>query len=333
VCVHEQTDTDKETHTQVYDGYFVADRRHGCGVLTGPGGGEWTFAGEWKDDERHGRGVERLVDGRYEGQFQGNRRHGRGVHVWYATGNRLEGEWRAGTIHGSGTFTSQDGTYKGEWKDGEQHGRGVYTYASGDRFEGEFRGGKRHGSGVYVGADGYVYDGEWFRGVENGQGCRSDSQARFEGHFFQGKRHGHGVETAADGLQRYEGGWQVGKRHGKGIETTIESTYEGEFCLGRRHGKGVQQWVDGLSYEGEYQVYSAILLYICMSLYFAVVLSSRLPRSRASERPCSCSRVRKGSRKDDSLRCRKQGHMLTITHGCGSSLSGWSICILSSEGV
>ncbi len=206
--------------------------------------------------------MERLADGRYEGQFLGNRRHGRGLHVWYATGNRLEGEWRAGTIHGSGTFTSQDGTYKGEWKDGEQHGRGVYSYANGDRFEGEFRGGKRHGSGVYVGAEGYMYDGEWFRGVENGQGCRSDSEARFEGNFFQGKRHGHGVETAADGLQRYEGGWQVGKHHGKGIETTVESTYEGEFCLGRRHGKGVEQWVDGLSYQGDYLVYNT---YYCTS--------------------------------------------------------------------
>jgi hypothetical protein len=57
--------------------------------------------------------------------------------------------------------------------------------------------------------------------------------------------------------------------------------------LGRRHGQGVEQWVDGLSYQGEYQVYNAILLYICMSLYFAVVLPSRLPRSRASKRPCS----------------------------------------------
>ena len=36
-----------------------------------------------------------------------------------------------------------------------------------------------------------------------------------------------------------------------------------------------------------------------------------------------CSRVRKGSRKDDSLRCRKQRHMLIIIHGVGPPYQGF----------
>lgn len=74
--------------------------------------------GDWRNDERHGRGVmtSGAKDFLYDGEWQRNKRTG----------------------HGNCVIRGRE-TYSGDWKDGEFHGRGVHCDTKGDVYNGEVR--------------------------------------------------------------------------------------------------------------------------------------------------------------------------------------------------
>ena len=98
---------------------------------------------------------------KYDGEWKDGNKHGKGIFTW-PDGEKYEGEWKDGKFHGRGIYTWPDGTkYDGEWKDDKKHGKGVYTFHSGAKYEGEFKDDKYHGIGVYTYSDGEKYEGEF----------------------------------------------------------------------------------------------------------------------------------------------------------------------------
>ena len=116
-------------------GYF-----HNCfGTYTWDDTGE-IYAGEWKDDKRHGQGT----------------------FIW-ADGEKYVGEYKDGKRTGKGTYTYASGDkYVGEYKDGVKSGQGTYIYANGFKEIGEWADGKLNGYAIRYDADGSVLkEGIW----------------------------------------------------------------------------------------------------------------------------------------------------------------------------
>lgn len=125
--------------------------------------------GQWKGDEREGRGVTdgdvptggRSADTSPRGEYEGERnkigeREGHGT-MHYACGDVYEGEWKSGKIEGFGKMCHSSGdVYEGEYKSNKREGRGTYYRADGAVFEGEFRSDEREGCGTMRYASGTV---------------------------------------------------------------------------------------------------------------------------------------------------------------------------------
>jgi len=79
----------------------------------------------------------------YAGEFHEGKKHGRGTKTW-PWGDRYEGEFVDDAKHGWGTYI---------W--------GARTLFAGDRYEGGFANDKRNGFGLYVWASGDSYAGPW----------------------------------------------------------------------------------------------------------------------------------------------------------------------------
>jgi hypothetical protein len=152
-----------------YAGNFKDDKRHGQGKYTDASGD--VYEGKWKDDKKHGQGKYTWADGGvYEGEYKDNKRHGQGKRT-FADGGVYEGEWKDGMRHGQGKGTNADGgVYEGEYKDDKAHGQGKRTWPNGDVYEGEYKDGMRHGQGKCTWANGDVYEGEWKDDKKHGQG-------------------------------------------------------------------------------------------------------------------------------------------------------------------
>lgn len=86
---------------------------------------------------------------RYEGEWRNDERHGKGVMIYAATTDEA----------GGGRHVEEK--YDGDWLDGKMHGRGVYYYADGSVYDGMWQDGKMHGSGVFIYPNGNRYDGEY----------------------------------------------------------------------------------------------------------------------------------------------------------------------------
>lgn len=87
----------------------------GTGVWERSGG---VYKGEWKDNQRHGKGVYTWKDGeRYEGAFENDQRTGFGSYNW-SSGERYEGNWVNNRRQGTGTLYDPDGniSYQGQWE-------------------------------------------------------------------------------------------------------------------------------------------------------------------------------------------------------------------------
>ncbi|KAI8838066.1 hypothetical protein BC829DRAFT_404655 [Chytridium lagenaria] len=94
------------------------------------------YAGEWKNDRRHGFGTYYYEDGSYyEGML------GKMIYV--------------------------DGTvYEGEWHREMRHGQGIYLLPNGDRYEGMWLDDQKEGPGRFIfKTKRQAYEGEWSRGM------------------------------------------------------------------------------------------------------------------------------------------------------------------------
>ncbi|MEC7875524.1 MAG: hypothetical protein VYC15_01830 [Pseudomonadota bacterium] len=149
-----------------------------------------SYAGEWKNNLRHGKGTYRFANGnKYVGEYEDGKWHGKGTfttQTWEAqyppnslwkNGYWVDPNlaWKTGDTSSSlpdclstygndywvwtncfGAYPWQDGTsYAGEWKNGKFHGTGTLTLSyDGDKYVGEFVSGMRHGKGTYYSANG-----------------------------------------------------------------------------------------------------------------------------------------------------------------------------------
>ena len=111
-------------------------RETGClRVIPGSHNTGDTYSGEWKNDEKHGRGIYTYADGgRYEGEYKDGKWHGMGMQI-FADGEKYEGEFKEGNYHGRGEYIFSDGSeYEGEFKDGDVW-TGIRTNADGSKTE------------------------------------------------------------------------------------------------------------------------------------------------------------------------------------------------------
>ncbi|KAE9064301.1 hypothetical protein PF005_g29414, partial [Phytophthora fragariae] len=199
----------------LYDGSWLADERHGKGVLTSKASGGYIYDGEWVHDMRCGQGHSTRRGGggtsggeSYTGQWYANHFHGRGVYV-NSEGDVYDGEWRDGIRHGAGKLTivnpvkTRPGEmggvvrYVGEWADGKFHGgNGGKDCVTGRvlpfpkpqeplvKYSGACRRGRPWGKGTCKFANGAVYSGDWIDGLREGRGiCVNPDGAMLEGEW------------------------------------------------------------------------------------------------------------------------------------------------------
>lgn len=102
-----------------YEGQIKNRLFEGFGKYTSKTMGVLT--GYWKNGKPNGHCVLIGVNkNKYEGEFKDDLRHGKGVEV-YDNGDRYEGEYSFGLKNGIGTYYYSNGDWwKGEWKDDKQ---------------------------------------------------------------------------------------------------------------------------------------------------------------------------------------------------------------------
>ena len=155
-----------------------------------------SYKGEWRDNLKHGFGVEKLSDGSvYEGRFQLGQRCGEGSLFVTQTAGK-----------GSGALVR---TYTGQWRAGKRDGIGVYWYADGSRYEGNWAAGLRHGCGSLFFANGDTHTGSWDRGEQSGFGSlvKAASGDVYEGMYVRGRREGQGMYFYCTQQQVFDGDW------------------------------------------------------------------------------------------------------------------------------
>ena len=185
--------------------------RNGKGVLTWTG---MVYDGDWVADKRHGKGIWKWTDGDiYEGEFKDDIMHGKGIYNW-TFGDSYDGEFRNGLFHGKGKFTWADGSfYDGNFKDDQRHGEGKYTYADGTVYDGEYRDGLMHGKGKYTWPNGKLYDGMWLNDKRDGIGTQTSMWKlyRYQGEWRNDKKHGKGMISLFRNFVECEGEWEDGR--------------------------------------------------------------------------------------------------------------------------
>ena len=85
------------------------------------------YVGRVKDGNKHGRGKQIWINPTesYEGDWRGNQRHGRGVYRW-SNGNRYEGDFRNNERTGNGVYVKANGDRcAGEWRNNKLVGVGA----------------------------------------------------------------------------------------------------------------------------------------------------------------------------------------------------------------
>lgn len=143
----------------VYIGSFLNGKKEGIGRQQ-CGLGKYTYEGEFKENERQGKGREIYPDNSwYEGNFHNGKKNGKGKYN-LADGSLYEGQFLNGNINGvvrinikKGTYKWTDGkSYTGEWKDNSLHGFGVLI-KPGKKYQGYFANDKKNGLGIYTVGD------------------------------------------------------------------------------------------------------------------------------------------------------------------------------------
>lgn len=241
-----------------YEGEWADGMRNGQGTYTSTDGDGYVYEGEFKNNERSGKGTMNweAEDGTpwiYEGEFENGKRSGKGTMKWGKDGETAvyEGDFADDWINGYGTCTWPSGqSYEGEWKNGKLNGRGALTYADGSVYEGEFVDNEKNGEGTYTKADGTVVTENWVNGSKVETLTLEDGT--YTGGVTDGKPDGQGTMEYTDG-RVYEGEWKDGVQNGKGRLTGTDGNYyDGEWKDGHYNGHGVFTWAGGDFIETEW---------------------------------------------------------------------------------
>ncbi|KAF7395917.1 hypothetical protein HZH68_009967 [Vespula germanica] len=154
-----------------------------------------------------------LFKGHYKGEWKDDRKHGKGIDI-DRNGWMYEGDWFCGRKHGYGVLSkiSKDGSirkiYAGNWMMGKKEGFGNHWYDNGDYYEGDFQCNKRHGYGRIWYKNSDYYQGFWKNDFPNGKGIFVEGNGnRYEGTFVDGKRNKFGTFYHLDTGQCQYGYW------------------------------------------------------------------------------------------------------------------------------
>ena len=208
------------------NGYFEGDLvnsiRHGYGTVKYENG--HNYNGEWKNDQRNGRGIEIFSDeGLYKGDYKDDVPDGFGQYTW-ANGDYYEGSFVKGCKCGKGKFSSIEGdTYSGNWNQDCFHGWGKLIWSNGD-----------------------WYEGDWVHGMRSGQGMEYFSEFKdfYIGEFNNGKFNGIGKYIYGNGSE-YIGNFKDGLKDGTGKVTETSFVYIGEFFEDFQKDEGIIEWKKG----------------------------------------------------------------------------------------
>lgn len=166
-----------------FDGEVLNGKWHGYGTLTMEFGAlHGKYIGEWKDNLRHGHGIEVYDDGeRFEGGWKNNLYDGHGKLILEDGSSYIGGFWN-GNWHGKGLRTLQNGDIiEGTFDRGLLNSKGVYTHVDGRNYIGEFKNTLKHGHGILTYANGERYEGPFKKNVEHGEGLFYTRTSEHEG--------------------------------------------------------------------------------------------------------------------------------------------------------
>jgi hypothetical protein len=107
------------------------------------------YAGQYKENMKHGGGVMKNKDGSfYVGSWANNKRHGQGE-MYFANGDRYVGQWLDGFKHGHGIyhFADKNSIFEGQW-DKSQLTSGYWKMCDGNFYFGQFEENVPEGSGA-----------------------------------------------------------------------------------------------------------------------------------------------------------------------------------------
>ena len=198
------------------------------------------YYGEWKDNERCGRGVQQWLDGsRYEGYFINGKANIRGK-LFHSNGDTYDGEWLENKANGFGKYIHVGGEYyEGTWENDKQNGKGKETWIDGSSYEGDYIFGKRHGYGTFKWPDGSEYEGNFIDNMFNGKGKYTWSDKReYIGEWVMNQMNGYGIFKWPDG-RKYQGDYKNDKKEGYGIFYWPDGRiFKGSWNKGKQHGEG-----------------------------------------------------------------------------------------------
>ncbi|WMJ75543.1 hypothetical protein RCC89_20620 [Cytophagaceae bacterium ABcell3] len=100
-----------------YLGYILDSLASGMGTGIFETGS--IYEGEWKNNQRHGKGFQKFKNGEvYEGDWRNDKREGSGIYT-FRNGDYYKGEWKANKRDGFGTVVSARGDtlVHGYWKE------------------------------------------------------------------------------------------------------------------------------------------------------------------------------------------------------------------------
>lgn len=214
------------------------------------------YLGDWKDNQRHGRGKQLWTNGDlYIGYWSGNSRNGKGRMI-FSNKDIYEGSWKDGKMQGYGKMRLNNGEYyDGEWLDDKKHGKGSFLFSNEEFYTGSFVDNFIHGAGELKFNNGDVYIGSFVKGKRHGHGeLIYANQCLYNGDFQEDKITGHGKKIYASG-EVYEGNWVDGKRHGKGQLIFVDgSKYEGDWEYDVIHGHGNYRRNTSTAFQGVFML-------------------------------------------------------------------------------
>ena len=155
-----------KTKSQIYEGTIHNKKRDGYGVLYDKDN-NIKYKGDWKNDKKHGKGIQYFESGTYSGLFINGLRHGNGKY-----------EWRNGDI------------YEGKFKEGHFTGKASFVNnLTKDKYVGGFLHFKKTGHGEIFNDDNLlIFSGEWLNNMKNGYGISyEDNEVIKEGYWINDK--------------------------------------------------------------------------------------------------------------------------------------------------
>jgi len=166
----------------LFRGGFKNGKYQGHGTLYWPGSDKLRYVGRFKNNQKHGRGVEFDEAGNkvYNGTFREDKRDGRGEEFSASIGDVLPSS--SGGNSGSASTNTKGGgsggnggggvvrIYKGEFQDNARHGFGIAFYAEGHRFVGRFENNVKAGVGIYCYPNGDRFEGMFYEDKPDGPG-------------------------------------------------------------------------------------------------------------------------------------------------------------------